>query len=458
MVYPMNFNTNEERGMMNVRLFKMGLFIMMAVMVLVTTGCNLFNSNENDNNDDDIHADVVLKGNITKNKTLFAKDSIVLAGQTFVKSGVTLTIEKGTTIYSLADDGKGLAPALVIERGARIIAEGTAYEPITFTSVLPQDILNRNPWGNWGGLIILGNAPVNIGETYIEGLVGVPYGGNDPEDNSGILKYVRVWHGGRSIGQDNEINGITFGGVGRGTTVEYCEVAYNLDDGFEMFGGTVDIKYCAAIFCADDYFDTDLGYQGRGQFLFALLGAEEANRAFEMDNDGSNMDLQPRSFPQFHNVTIIGSGESASADNDQCIRLREGTGGDFRNMIIYQGKDYAVRISDDPTIALVTNEHANSTAPNYIYFSPNNIIYGTPNAYRGDNGIFAFIDADPGFSVEGREDGGQMNVLPAVNGPAFQDVDELPNDGFFEQVNFKGAFGVANWLDGWSILYEKGRF
>jgi len=438
--------------------FQKAVFIMMAIMILVLSGCNLINSNDDNNNDDDIHADVVLKGNITKNKTLFAKDSIVLAGQTFVKSGVTLTIEKGTTIYALPDDGHGLAPALVIERGARIIAEGTATEPITFTSALPKDILSRNPWGNWGGLILLGEAPVNIGETYIEGLVGIPYGGDDPDDDSGILKYVRVWYGGRSIGQDNEINGITFGGVGRGTTVEYCEVAYNLDDAFEMFGGTVDLKYCAALFSGDDYFDTDLGYQGRGQFLFALLGSEEANRAFEMDNDGSNMDLQPRSFPQFHNVTIVGSGESASADNDQCIRLREGTGGDFRNMIIYDGKDYAVRISDDPTIALVSADLNSATAPNYIYFSSNNIIYGTPNAYRGDNDLFSFIDADPGFSVDGRESGGQINILPTPGGPAFQNVDELPNDGFFEQVNFKGAFGSANWLDGWSILNEKGRF
>jgi hypothetical protein len=454
----MHFNEKQEREMMKIRLFKIGLAVMIAGMILGISGCNLFNSNDDGENDDDIHADVVLKGNITKNKTLFAKDSIVLAGQTFVKAGVTLTIEKGTTIYALADDGKGLAPALVIERGARIVAEGTADDPITFTSVLPQDILNRNPWGNWGGLIILGNAPVNIGETYIEGLVGVPYGGNDPDDDSGILKYVRVWYGGRSIGQDNEINGITFGGVGRGTTVEYCEVAYNLDDGFEMFGGTVDIKYCAAIFCGDDYFDTDLGYQGRGQFLFALMGAEEGNRAFEMDNDGSNMDLQPRSFPQFHNVTIIGSGESASADNDQCIRLREGTGGDFRNMIIYQGKDYAVRISDDPTIALVTDNAVNATAPNYIYFSPNNIIFETPNTFRGDNGVYTFVDADPGFSINGREEGGSINILPSTDGPAFLDVDELPNDGFFEQVNFKGAFGAQNWLNGWSILNEEGRF
>ncbi|MDD3807158.1 MAG: hypothetical protein PHE86_03875 [Candidatus Marinimicrobia bacterium] len=433
------------------------LFIMFAGLVILSmSSCDLVNSNDDDDNNNELEADVVLKGNITKNMTLHAQDSIILAAQTFVKSGVTLTIEEGTTIYALADDGKGLAPALIIERGATLIAEGTPENPITFTSILPKDILERNPRGNWGGLILLGNAPVNIGESYVEGLAGIPYGGNNPDDNSGVLRYVRVWYGGRSIGQDNEINGITLAGVGRGTTVEYCEVAFNLDDGFEMFGGTVNIKYCAAIFCGDDQFDTDLGYQGKGQFLVALVGGDDGNRGFEMDNDGSNMDLQPRSFPQFHNVTIIGSGEGSSADNDQCIRLREGTGGDFRNMIIYQGKDYAVRISDDPTEALITPDLSGAISPNYIYFSPNNIIYDTPNLFY--EGVFSAIQENPGLSLEGRETGGNINLLPTPNGPAFQQVDELPNDSFFESVDFKGAFGQENWLEGWSILSELNRF
>jgi hypothetical protein len=445
--------------MMKKQVFRVLLVIGLGLWILSATGCDLLNSNDDDETNNEIQADVVLKGNITSNLTLHAEDSIVLAGQTFVKPGVTLTIEEGTTIYSMADDGKGLAPALVIERGARIVAEGTAAKPITFTSVLPQDVLDRNPMGNWGGLILLGNAPVNIGETYVEGLAGVPFGGDNPDDNSGILKYVRVWHGGRSIGQDNEINGITLAGVGRGTTIEYCEVAYNLDDGFEMFGGTVNLKHCAAIFCGDDHFDTDLGYQGKGQFLLALIGSDDGNRGFEMDNDGSNMDLQPRSFPQFHNVTIIGSGENASADNDQCIRLREGTGADFRNMIIYQGKEYGVRISDAPTQALITADLAGVTAPNYLYFSPNNIIYGTPDLFRGDDdSVLTAIQEDPGYALDGRENGGLLDLLPAPGGAAFQLVDELPNDGFFENVDFKGAFGTENWLDGWSILSESQRF
>ncbi|MCF7832855.1 MAG: hypothetical protein K9N05_04675, partial [Candidatus Marinimicrobia bacterium] len=241
--------------------------ITMVVMLIALAGCQIGPGNNN-NGSTYPGYNVVLDGNITENTTLYATDSILLAGQTFVDSGVTLTIEAGAVIEALPDDGNGLAPCLVIKRGAMIMAQGTALNPITFTSYLPEDMKDR---GSWGGLILLGKAPINKsgGEAFVEGLVGVPYGGTNAADNSGILEYVRVWYGGRSIGQDNEINGITLAGVGNGTTVEYCEVAFNLDDGFEMFGGTVDLKYCSVLFVGDDAFDTDLGYQGRGQYLFA---------------------------------------------------------------------------------------------------------------------------------------------------------------------------------------------
>jgi hypothetical protein len=361
-------------------------------------------------------------------------------------------------IKSLPDDGAGLAPALVIKRGAKIMAEGTATNPITFTSNLPADLRDR---GSWGGLIILGKAPINKsgGQAFVEGLVGVPYGGTDPDDNSGILKYVRVWYGGRSIGQDNEINGITLAGVGRGTTVEYCEVAFNLDDGFEMFGGTVDLKYCSALFVGDDAFDTDLGYQGRGQFLFVLIGDEEGNRAFEMDNDGSDMDKQPRSHPKFSNVTLIGSGDSSVvADNDQMIRMREGSGGDFRNMIMVDGKEYGIRITDNPTLTLISATPG--TSPDYLYFSPNNIIYNCKSGQFKDDYDLTAIDTAVTIGAAGRESAaaGSITVLPAAGGPAYQNVDAVIADDFFESVDFKGAFDTENWLLGWSWLDEQGRF
>ena len=188
-------------------------------------------------------------GDITQDTTWNAGTDYILTCQTFVKAGATLTIEAGTTIKSAPDDGAGLAPALVIEQGAMIMAEGTADAPITFTSVLTDAELAATPRGQWGGLIINGYAPISTtgGTNFVEGLEGIPYGGSDAADNSGSLSYVRVWHGGRSIGQDNEINGITLAGVGSGTSVSHCEVAWNLDDGFEMFGGTVNLTYCSVV-------------------------------------------------------------------------------------------------------------------------------------------------------------------------------------------------------------------
>ncbi len=430
----------------------------LTAMLLILTGCNLFDSGGNDSGTTYPGYDVVLKGNITEDKTLQANEAILLAGQTFVDSGVTLTIEAGTVIQALPDDGEGLAPCLVIRRGATIIADGSAAEPITFTSSLPADLRDR---GAWGGLIILGKAPVNKsgGEAFVEGLVGIPYGGNDPSDNSGVLRYVRVWYGGRSIGQDNEINGITLAGVGRGTTVEYCEVAFNLDDGFEMFGGTVDLRYCSVLFAGDDAFDTDLGYQGRGQYLFVLIGDEDGNRGFEMDNDGSDMDKQPRSHPKFSNVTIIGSGgDSVAADNDQLIRMREGSGGDFRNMILVDGKEAGIRITDTPTLDLISTRPG--TAPDYLYFSPNNIVYNCKaGQFRDDYGISA-IDTPVVIAATGREsaEAGTVTVLPAAGGPAYHDVDPVYGNDFFDPAEFKGAFGSVNWLLGWSWLDENNRF
>ena len=182
----------------------------------------------------------------TQSMTLKSDAVHILKGQVFFKSGTTLTIEPGTTIKALADDGNGKAPVIVIEQGAKIIAKGTKDKPITFTSALPDHALPK--WGSWGGLIVLGKAPIRgsggKNTRNIEGLeAGLgTYGGTAANDNSGVLEYVRVWMGGRDIAPDpmnpensgNEINGITLGGVGSGTVVRNCEVAFNKDDGFEM--------------------------------------------------------------------------------------------------------------------------------------------------------------------------------------------------------------------------------
>ena len=166
-----------------------------------------------------------------------------------MKAGVTLSISAGVTIYAAPTDENGVAPALVVERGAKLLAHGSEDAPITFTALNPEvqsseaattdtaastTTTTLETRGKWGGLILLGNAPTSAATPKeIEGITGKTYGGTDPSDSSGVLSYVRVWHGGAVVGADNEINGITFGGVGSGTIVENCEVAFNADDGFE---------------------------------------------------------------------------------------------------------------------------------------------------------------------------------------------------------------------------------
>ncbi len=425
------------------------LIKIMTSIILVSlflTGCSEDSPvNSEANNGNNGSSAVEHCGTIDSDETWSATDDHLLTCQTFVQSGVTLTIEAGTIIKSNPVDNNGLAPALIISRDAILIADGTADAPITFTSVI--DDIDSNPQSQtWGGLIINGNAPIanDGGEAFVEGLTGIPYGGNDPTDNSGILRYVRVWYGGSVIGQDNEINGITLAGVGNGTTVEYCEVAYNKDDGFEMFGGTVDLKYCSVVRVGDDSFDTDNGYQGRGQFLYVLRDSD-SDRCMEMDNKtDDNLDSQPRSHPVFSNMTCDGFNGS----ND-LAKLREGTGGDHRNLIMINGAGDGIENEDNGS-ELVTQDIGLGTYPDYLYISSNTLFYNVSNPFKdnvSDLG-FTYIESDSTLGIT------SDNPLPALDSHAYENIDNVKetDDNFFQQTDFKGAFGTENWLNGWSIL------
>jgi len=416
------------------------------------------------------YADLVtVEGDITTDVVWTADNTYYLNNQAFVKDGVTLTIEAGTEIVGRYDanySADNPAPCLVVEQGGKVMAQGTVDAPITFRSELSEDDPNYgNGRGLWGGLIINGYAPIaNEGGTAaVEGLTGVLYGGSDPDDNSGVLRYVRVWNGGSSIAPDNEINGITLAGVGRGTTVEYCEVALNLDDGFEMFGGTVDLKYCSAVSVGDDAFDTDAGYQGRGQFLL-VVRADDSDKGHEMDSKtNGDLDSQPRSHPHFANVTVI----SSVAHGEDALRLREGTGGDFRNYIIHGAND-GVR-NDDNGSELVTQDLAAAQAhghPDYLYISGSIVMNGLADVPWDDfdedtdgswTGTYVMESAGLAYTVDANGLPASLDVTPPMNGVAYQDVDTVIEDEFFVQTDYKGAFSSdENWLDGWSYLSEAG--
>lgn len=255
---------------------------------------------------------LILSGKITSNLTLKANNIYKLRGLVYVTNGATLTIEPGTKIVGEADKNG----ALIITRGSKIMAEGTASNPIIFTSEKPSP-----KRGDWAGLVILGAAPTNasfngqagIGE--IEGGINNTegmglYGGTNAADNSGVLKYVRVEYAGYAFLPDKEINGITFGGVGSGTTVDYVQVSYANDDSFEWFGGTVNCSHLIAYKGLDDDFDTDNGYAGKIQFGIAVRDSQIADvsgsNAFESDNDANGSSLTPKTSATFSNMTIIG--------------------------------------------------------------------------------------------------------------------------------------------------------
>ncbi|WP_346984458.1 hypothetical protein [Chryseobacterium sp. POE27] len=265
---------------------------------------------------------LILSGKITSNLTLKANNIYKLRGLVYVTNGATLTIEPGTKIVGEADKNG----ALIITRGSKIMAEGTASNPIIFTSEKPSP-----KRGDWAGLVILGAAPTNasfngqagVGE--IEGGINNTeglglYGGTNAADNSGVLKYVRVEYAGYAFLPDKEINGITFGGVGSGTTVDYVQVSYANDDSFEWFGGTVNCSHLIAYKGLDDDFDTDNGYSGKVQFGIAVRDSQVADvsgsNAFESDNDANGSSLTPKTSATFSNMTIIGPINSSSTSTN----------------------------------------------------------------------------------------------------------------------------------------------
>ena len=240
---------------------------------------------------------VVVSGAISANTTWTADKIYELATKVYVTNGATLTIEPGTIIKGREGIGS-LATALVIAKGAKIMAEGTAAKPIIFTSILdgiqPGQInstLTKLDLGKWGGLIVLGNAPISATngdtEAQIEGIPGdVAFGklgGTNATDNSGVIKYVSVRFGGALIGDGNEINGITLGGVGSGTVVENIEIVANKDDGLEIFGGTVNVKNVIVAYQDDDAIDFDFNYSGTVDNFYVIMGGGTTDEGLEID-------------------------------------------------------------------------------------------------------------------------------------------------------------------------------
>jgi hypothetical protein len=266
-----------------------------------------------------------LSGNITSTTTLTSDKEWVLKGYVYVTDGAKLIIQPGTTIKSDISE-KG---ALCIERGAQIVAEGTAAKPIIFTS--GRAVGERTP-GDWGGIVILGRAKTNrTSEPTIEGGIGRAFGGTNDLDNSGILKYVRIEYAGIAAMPNSEINALTLGGVGSGTTIENVQTIYANDDAFEFFGGTVNAKNLYAYGTADDDFDFDFGYRGKVSFSVSKRDPQfvdngDAGNGVECDNDGTGSTAEPFTHPILDNMILVGPNDVASLPNHNlAMRWRRAT-------------------------------------------------------------------------------------------------------------------------------------
>ncbi len=287
-----------------------------------------------------------LQGQITADQTLTADKIWTLKGRTTVTSGATLTIEPGTIIKAEAGTGAN-ASALLIARGAKIEANGTATAPIIFTSTT-DDIavgqtagtnLDQNDRGLWGGVIILGNAPASLdGNAEAAQIEGIPasdvnglYGGTNAVDDSGSFQYVSIRHGGANIGEGNEINGLTLGGVGSGTTINYVEVVANVDDGIEFFGGTVNASNLFVWAQGDDALDIDQAYSGTIDNAVVVLG-EASDHALEIDGpEGSATGAFT-----LQNVTLIGNPDT---EKGEIADYRSGATGTTKNVFVTGFKD-----------------------------------------------------------------------------------------------------------------------
>jgi hypothetical protein len=277
-----------------------------------------------------------LNKDITKDVTLPGKE-YTLAGGVHVKEGATLTIKPGTVIKN--DPNESVA-YLLVEQGGKLMAEGTETEPIVFTSAASSPAR-----GDWGGIILCGKAPVNGGTRTAE-MGNVTYGGNDPADNSGVLKYVRLEYTGNSINAEKQHNGFTFNGCGSGTTAEYLQAYMGKDDGFEFFGGTIVANNLVSSGSLDDSFDWTYGWAGGGSNWYAEQSSDEGDRGIEGDNDSKNNSNSPYSNPTLTNITLKGRGVSAGTDG---MKLREGTKGKITNVLISDFKD-GLEVEHDQTV------------------------------------------------------------------------------------------------------------
>jgi hypothetical protein len=487
-------------------------------------------------------ATITISSNITTSQTWTSNNEYILGGPIYVSNGATLTIQPGTVVRGEAESVAGAHDpgTLIITRGSKLFAQGTESAPIVFTDLNddnvrgskgtpPYDTLD-NALGvvaQWGGVIVLGRAYVSNNtasgpdatrEVQIEGLdptggLGLYGNGGNDDDDSGSLSYVSIRYGGFNLSANNEINGLTLGGVGRQTDVDHIEVFQTKDDFVEVFGGTVNLKYIVAANGGDDGLDYDEGWRGKAQFLFLMQGtpgADKNDKAGEHDGGNNPDGSQPMSIPTIYNATYVGLGQKAYTDKlkNTVLHFRDNSGGRYYNSFFADFGGAPICIEGGGTgtsgTAPVTSGERAITAYTVdgVFYQPpassfqlelqrdvwwcmgngGTVPSGDATAsgcdagkIHYDNGLFtnaglgnSYLSCATALPIRDltRASSGvsttpdpivAIDPRPAAGSPLLTTSQLPPNDGFFTQAPYKGAFGAGeNWAAGWTTLQHVG--
>ncbi|MBX5481693.1 MAG: hypothetical protein IRZ16_07610 [Myxococcaceae bacterium] len=416
--------------------------------------------------------DVSVTQPITEDTTWTADKVYHLKTNVFVKDGATLTIEPGTKIT-----GEGTA-ALVVTREGKLNAVGTAEKPIVFTSFKPEG--ERKP-GDWGGVVMLGKARINVkagetahgveiaqdGETYIEGINSTAseglYGGSDDTHDCGKLKYARIEFAGIKVSEDNELNGLSLGGCGSKTEIDYVQIHKGNDDGIEAFGGTANLKHIVISQPDDDGLDFDLGYRGKVQFVVIQQNESVGNNGFEWDDNPNNKTATPQTLPTVYNVSIIGSGRDPGVmGTSQVIaNFKNGAAGHIYNLAAAYVANLGVDVAGDEVVAHVND--GDLFVKNSLFWSIGGSNTDFPaDATDNDSGFdenqqiakdASNVWADP--MLDGAKNLADPNFKPAAGSPLLDGATaaQPPADGFFDaEAKFIGAVGTTDWTAGWTAF------
>lgn len=424
-------------------------------------------------------ATTTVSSDITTNTTW--SGIIKLANKIYVKNGATLTIAPGTIIRG----DKATQGTLIITKGSKIIADGTVNNPIVFTS---NESVGSRAEGDWGGVIVLGNAVNNQpgGKANIEGITpstDTEFGGSDDADNSGIIRYVRIEFAGIALQPNKEVNGITFGSVGNKTLVDNVQVSFSGDDSFEWFGGTVDCKHLIAFRGLDDDFDTDFGYRGRVQFGLIVRDANMSDAAgdsngFESDNDATGSNAKPLTAPVFSNITLIGpKGDGTTSlpqgeKFEKAFRLRRNTATSVFNTIVtgwekglsIEGTSTEDNVTGD-TLVFANNILANfNTATKVVTATP--VFYSTWFGAKSNDttSLLTDIKFKSPFGLDATIDARLTPGSVAATGADFKNkkfvggfvTEPTGANTFWTETKYRGAFNVTDntaktdWTDGWA--------